>query len=319
MVNRNSFVYQNIKRSFEKDRLTHAYLFVGEQGTNKLEMALEFVKLMYCKEKDPCGVCASCKQIDNMTHPNLFYIKPDGQTIKKESVEKLQEEFNQTPLVSGHRVYIIDGAEKMTSTSANRLLKFIEEPLNSGTIGILLSENLQAVLPTITSRCQVILFPSVKRKELYNDLINLGYDSYMSNLVSYVNNSKEEAISYLEGDVFSNLVEYIIEMGTLINANKSITLFFNDNANTIMENSTQFLKLLITFFMDVIYYKNGINNIAFNNHIDLIDKLSKKIQLNKLVNAVDVLLECSCREKIYVNQFLMIERALLEIEMGESL
>ena len=80
-------VLDNLKKSIARDRLSHAYLFIGEKGVGKLNCAKTFAKLLYCQnENKPCGLCISCKQIEALKHPNVLYISPEGQNIKKEQI-----------------------------------------------------------------------------------------------------------------------------------------------------------------------------------------------------------------------------------------
>src|SRR5690606_27669505 len=95
-------------------------------------------------------------KIKNQNHPNFYYIEKEGQTIKKEQVLELQREFSKTSLVEGRRVFIVEGSDTMSVSAQNSLLKFLEEPKNNETIGILLTDNVNALLPTILSRAQVV-------------------------------------------------------------------------------------------------------------------------------------------------------------------
>ncbi|MFX3864258.1 DNA polymerase III subunit delta', partial [Streptococcus suis] len=92
---------------------------------------------------------------DSGNHPDVHWIEPDGQSIKKGQIEALQEEFSKTGVESNQKLYIIRHADKMTNNAANSLLKFLEEP-HRGTTAVLLTEQYHRMLPTIISRCQVL-------------------------------------------------------------------------------------------------------------------------------------------------------------------
>src|SRR5699024_10257168 len=76
-------------------------------------------------------------------------------SIKNEQIDYLRKEFSYSSLESTRKIYIIDDAQTLTNQAANRLLKFLEEPLIE-TTAILLTDNVQAIIPTIRSRCQLI-------------------------------------------------------------------------------------------------------------------------------------------------------------------
>lgn len=313
-------VLNNLKKSINRNRFSHAYLFVGEKGSGKLEMAKTFAKLLYCSSVDkPCNECLSCKQIDSLIHPNITYIYPDGLSIKNEQIDKLQSEFSKTSLVDGKRIYIIDNADKLTLTSSNRLLKFIEEPINKDTIGILISENYSKILPTIISRCQVILFSAPSKDIIEKELLEKGYTEGLSHLLPYLSKNINEAIKYVENNHIDMIIELIKNMGKAYIENKSMVLFFNKNLDLLYsnnENTKLFMKLIITYFKDILYVKNGYDNIAFKDELDTIKLIAKKNLEKSILKVLEILLDCSCKLSYNVNQVLLIERALLEIERG---
>lgn len=308
-----------LEKSIKRDRVSHAYLFIGERGVGKLKTALEFCKMLYCKEDKPCNNCLSCHQIDSLIHPNIMYISPDGQNIRKEQIDALNTEFAKTGLVEGKRIYIIDGADKMNVASANRLLKFIEEPTSSNTIGILISENFEKVLPTIVSRCQVFIFPSLSKNSVEASLLENGFNKELSHLIPYITSNYEEAVSFINENSIDEIINLIKEMGHNYISNKSMIITFNQGLNILFneqENINIFMKLLIIYFMDAIYVKNGSVDIAFSSELESIQKMARANSIDSLTNVANILLDCSCKLSYNVNPVLLITRALLEIERG---
>ena len=139
-------------------------------------MILAFVKILICPNhytnKDKCHNCNTCFLIDNHSYPELKIIKPDGLWIKKEQLLGLQKQFSYKAIQGNKKVYIIYEAEKMNSSAANCMLKFLEEP-EDDIIAILISNNIHQLLPTILSRCQIITFKQNKIEdymEMFNDI-----------------------------------------------------------------------------------------------------------------------------------------------------
>ena len=89
---------------------------------------MSFVKDMICNDADKNIKDNICKQIDNDEYIELKIINPQGLQIKKEEMMNLQEEFKSKPIEGKKKVYIINNAEKFNSSSANTILKFLEEP-----------------------------------------------------------------------------------------------------------------------------------------------------------------------------------------------
>jgi len=141
-----------LSRFILADRLSHAYLFVGEKAFGK-ELALEFSKALFCRERagDGCGNCVACRKVDHGNHEDLIFVEPDGNSIKTEAVERIIAAISYKSL-GECSIIIIDRADKMTEAAQNKLLKTLEEP-SGNTVIILLAERREMLKPTIVSRC----------------------------------------------------------------------------------------------------------------------------------------------------------------------
>ena len=153
-----------LKRAVEKRRVPHAFLFYGAEGVGKRTTALVLAKALNCEAggADACDACPSCRKIDGGNHPDLIVIEPDGQFIKVADIKELQERMRFRPLEGARRVVIIDDAERMNATSANSLLKTLEEP-SAVNVFILVSSRTHLLPMTILSRCHRLRFNPVPR------------------------------------------------------------------------------------------------------------------------------------------------------------
>ena len=150
-----------IETIMKSDKLSHSYLI--ELGDSSLDFPfiLLFVKMILCPESISsvdcldCNRCNVCKLIDENNFPDLEIIEADGMQIKKKQLLSLKEEYQNFSLIGRRRVYIIREADKLNSSSANTILKFLEEP-EDGIIAILLTKNRYQVLDTVLSRCQIL-------------------------------------------------------------------------------------------------------------------------------------------------------------------
>ncbi|MFV0516496.1 MAG: hypothetical protein ACK5MV_03800 [Aminipila sp.] len=137
-------------------QLSHAYIFEGDSCSDKVLIANSFIKAILCEEKsgEGCDLCVICNKINHGNHEDIIYLEADGKSIKDEAVENLQERLKKKPFFGERNIAIIKDADTMTIRAQNRLLKTLEEPY-SGTIIILLSENIENLVQTILSRCVV--------------------------------------------------------------------------------------------------------------------------------------------------------------------
>lgn len=142
------------------NRLAHAYLFLGPEGVGKTLLAKNLAKFVNCENPsgDCCDNCASCRKTDNNNHPDVHWIEPERtKNISIEEVRLLRKEVSLKAYEGRYKVFIILEADSMTMEAANSLLKVLEEPPEASLI-ILISTNISGILPTITSRCQLIKF-----------------------------------------------------------------------------------------------------------------------------------------------------------------
>ena len=189
-------IFNMLKMAKSQNRMSHAYLFYGEEGTGKKEMAYALACLLYCPNGGDL-TCPVCKTILDNNHMNVDYIgiEQNKSKISKEQITNLQDEFAKTSLVEGTRIYIIDGIDTATSSAQNSLLKFIEEPINqTPTVGIFLAKELPNVVNTIQSRCILEHFPSIPKEKEIKILEDEGLSSIDARLASILTNDMDEAL-----------------------------------------------------------------------------------------------------------------------------
>lgn len=147
---------ENIYKSYHENHLSHAFLI----ETNDQELCLEDLKKILCRINceqdyvDYCQKCNLCHLIQTEQLPSLLVIRPDGMTIKKDQVLELKQKFSTKPLFSKYNMYVVLNSERFNFSSANTLLKFIEEP-EVGILGFFLTNNKENIIDTIKSRCQI--------------------------------------------------------------------------------------------------------------------------------------------------------------------
>src|SRR5690606_26432044 len=161
--------------------------------SGKKDVMRFFVKLLLCEtpiENVPCETCRNCKRIVSGNHPNIRYIEPDGQNIKIDQIRELLAEMTMKGFEEGRKIYVLTHADKLNNASANTLLKFLEEP-DGDVTAILMTEQIQSILPTIRSRCQHIKFSSIPRNLLIERLVEQNVTKTMASTVSMVTNELE--------------------------------------------------------------------------------------------------------------------------------
>lgn len=140
--------------------ISHAYIFEADSCIDKMQLAKDFFKAVLCLDDRGygCEECVNCRKIEHNNYEDLYVVTADDLSVKDADISDLQEKLKNKPLGDAKRnLAIISNADSMTVRAQNRLLKTLEEP-QQGTIIVLLSENTQNLLPTITSRCVIYRF-----------------------------------------------------------------------------------------------------------------------------------------------------------------
>jgi len=139
----------------------HAYLFTGPQGVGRRTLALALAKALNCENPpeagDFCGECRACTLIDAMQHPDLAVVRrlEGDRDIKVEQVRELQHSLALAPYEANNRVALLLNFEQASQSAANAMLKTLEEPPPKVVLA-LTTESAEALLPTISSRCEIL-------------------------------------------------------------------------------------------------------------------------------------------------------------------
>lgn len=207
----------HFKHMVQAGTLAHAFLFAGPDGRGQLPLAKWLAMRLFCQHVDangnPDGTCVDCVRIAKGEHPDVLELAPTGQRLKIDQIRQLRSEFTKKAVEGQQKVFIIRGADTMTTSAANSLLKFIEEPVGQQT-AILLAENRQQLLPTIISRTEVIEFPRVAAQDFHQQVMDLGYSDEESYLVQALTDSLTEARNWLEDDWFASAVRAVTQLVT---------------------------------------------------------------------------------------------------------
>lgn len=250
-----SHLFMNLIKT---NRLQHAYIFEGVAGTGKYEMARWIAQILYCQKPtgdgSPCLECNQCFRIQQGEHPDVTTLQPDGQTIKVDQVRAIKEEFSKSGMETRRKILIVEDMEKMTTNAANSLLKFIEEPEGEITI-MLLTTEVQQLLPTIVSRAQIIHFPIRDIKIRIEDIQEKGIPREVATIIAYLTQDTDQAIAIYESEEFASIVEVVWKWFVLLHKNSDQAFIFIQTDlleyAKHREQASLILELLILLYRDV--------------------------------------------------------------------
>lgn len=244
VVKNQNMIFDILKSAKLNNRLSHAYLFYGDEGVGKKEMAYALACLLYCPNGG-CLECEVCSSIINNKHMNVDYIGIDDKKtmISKEQITNLQEEFSKTSLVDGTRIYIVDGIDTASNAAQNSLLKFIEEPVNqTPTIGVFIAKELSNVVPTILSRCALVHFKALSLDKSVAYLTNEGLELFDAILVASLTNNLDEALDIAKTESYNKTKALFLDFLNLNNPRDGVLYFINNVS--FFSDSNNLLRLL---------------------------------------------------------------------------
>ncbi len=233
----------------KKNRLAHAYLFIGRESVC-LDAALSLAKSLNCMQASEdllfCDDCSFCKRISNHIFSDVFVIRPKGKAnfISIKDIQDLQSVIQVKALESKKRICILAGVDKLDVDAANSFLKTLEEPPDD-TMFILTVSNVHNLLDTIISRC----------RKVHIDFQDIDLDSILEQ--EFFANARDKIIDdFICSSHKNNILDYIDEL--------------NDNIKKedmgIKKSSEILLDIIESVIRDLLIIKDapGYENLIWN-------------------------------------------------------
>lgn len=294
--------WEFLKKSFEIERVPHAFLFQGPAKLGKKTLALEFIKLVNCQNKDftvrPCHKCISCKAIERGNHPDFILVEP----LKKDynlpiassrlslrsrwtpihisQIRELERKLASKPSFGSFKSAIIDRAYLMTAEAQSCFLKTLEEPRGK-TILILVTEYPEILLPTILSRVQRIKFYPVQRKEIESYLISQDLQRDRAKELAAISFGKPGlAIEFLLAPTkFDDQKQRIKDLIKICDSSLAFRFQYIKNISLESDDLREILEIWLRHFRKELLKaisKQGM--VASNNHLVKLRKIIQSVQ-----------------------------------------
>ncbi len=315
-------IIEHLQNAIRLNKVSHAYILDGEEGSGKMLLASAFAQTLQCEQggTEPCGKCHSCIQAESRNQPDIIRVtheKP-GSIGVDDIRDQLCSDILIRPYSSPWKIYIVDEAEKMTVQAQNALLKTIEEPPAYGIV-LLLTENSEAFLPTILSRCVTLKLRPVKdeqiRKYLMEELHVPDYQAEVCTAFARGNVGKAKRLA--ESDHFQELKDQVVHL--LRHLNDMEIYEITDavrRAGEYKADIEDYLDLMALWYRDVLLFKatRQIDSLIFSDEINYISAQASKSSYEGLEHILNALEKAKTRLKANVSFELTIELLMLTIK-----
>ncbi|WP_312474540.1 DNA polymerase III subunit delta' [Neobacillus sp.] len=319
-------ILRMIKNSIVKNRVAHAYLFEGMRGTGKREIGLLLTKALFCESIidgfKPCEDCHNCRRVNSGNHPDVHIVEPDGLSIKVDQIRNLQAEFSKKGVESLKKVYLISGADKMSVSASNSLLKFLEEP-SAETVAFLLTEQPQQMLPTILSRCQILAFHPLSPQAMIKQLVENGVESVKAPLLAQLTNNLDEALKLNVDEWFAQAQKIVLKLYEVLEKNslEALVTLQSEWFQHFKEKEQihRGLDLLLLIFKDLLYiHLDKQEQIVFKGESERLKQFALKTSVRRLSIQMSAILGAKRKLEKNMNPQLMMEQLVLKLQEGSS-
>lgn len=315
-------IKEHLKNALAMRKVSHAYIINGEKASGKEFIANIFAMALQCEkeEAEPCQECHSCRQALSGNQPDIIRVTHEKPNAI--SVDDIRSQINQDvaikPYSSPYKIYIMNEAEKMTVQAQNAILKTLEEPPEYAVI-LLLTTNLNALLPTILSRCVVLNMKPVSdalvKRYLMEEMQVPDYKAEVC--VAFARGNVGKARALASSEDFENvksealsLLKYIqdMELYEIVAAIKKITEYKLD--------VNDYLDIMAIWYRDVLLFKatNDANHLVFREEIQAIRKVAGRSSYEGIESVIGALEKAKNRLNANVNFDLTMELLLMEIQ-----
>lgn len=317
-------IIKYIQTAVTSDAVSHAYIINGERGSGKKLLANLFAMSLQCQSReddgDACGQCQSCKQAMNHNQPDIIMVtheKP-GSIGVDDVREQINNDIVVKPYSSKYKVYIVPQADLMTEQAQNALLKTIEEPPAYAVI-ILLTENADSLLSTITSRCVMLKLKNIKdtliKKYLMEQMQIPDYQAEVCAAFSQGNMGR--AIMLATSDHFNEIKEEAVQLLKYINEMEIHEIVAAlKKINEYKLEISDYFDIISIWYRDVLIYKatRNVDRVVFSDQLKYIKEQAKRSSYEGIEKILDALEAAKARLKANVNFDLVMELLLLTIK-----
>lgn len=315
-------IIEYVQNAVTNNKVSHAYILNGERGSGKKMLAQLFARTLLCENSaiEPCNKCKSCVQAEGNNNPDIISVVHDKpNTI---SIDDIRTQVNNDimikPYAGEYKVYIIPEADKMTEQAQNAILKTIEEPPSYAII-FLITENADALLPTIQSRCVMLKLRNVRDALVKAYLMQqMHVPEYQANVcAAFAQGNIGKAKMLATSEHFNEIKEDSIKLMRNINEMDIAEITSSvKNITNFKLDIVDYLDVVSIWYRDVLIYKatKNLDRVIFQDEIEKLKERAMKSSYEGLEVILLAIEKAKSRLRANVNFDLVMELLLLTIK-----
>ncbi|MBI4733145.1 MAG: DNA polymerase III subunit delta' [Chloroflexi bacterium] len=309
-----------LKQHIAHDALRHAYLFAGPPGLGRRTLALRLAQALNCPSPavagEPCGVCRTCKQIEAMQYADLTVVQSEkeGGVLKVEQVREVRQTLVLKPYQGRYRVALFLRFQEANANAANALLKTLEEA-PAHVILLLTADNADGLLPTITSRCEILRLRPLPVETVEAALKSRGAGADSARLLAHLSGGRPGAAFRMQDDpsALDFRRERLDDLQRLLPATRVEKFAYAEKLAKDKETFRNVLFLWLAYWRDVMVSASGSSAPLVNvDRAAEIEALAGKLGLGEARQVVAGTESAIERLEMNVNARLLAEVTLLD-------
>lgn len=300
----------------------HAYLFTGPRGVGRRTLALRFAQAINAENPPTLGEFdpqnKTSQQFERMQHPDLSLVqRQEGdRDIKIDAVRELQKRLALSPYIAKYRIALLLNFEEASNSAANALLKTLEEPANPVVL-MLTAESAEVLLPTISSRCEVIRLRPVSL-EIVAEGLHTGWNIPLeqARILAHISGGRPGYALYLHEnpDLLEQRVLWLDDHQKLLWSRRVARFAYAEHLGNDKEGFQETMKVWLAYWRDVLMQSTQSRTPLTNlDRAEEIRTLSSRLDIGVIRRVVDSLDRTLWQLRANVNPRLAAEVLLLDL------